>query len=174
MTSSSPSFLAPLLAWWQTRAPRERRFLASLALFLCVAVLLQGLWSAHQARQRLHQRLPQLQQQLDTLQKQAADLRTLQAQAITPPPAPTALLTTGSALLSNAGLPLQAGQLQAIGPRLLQLRAEVPFDTWIAAVGTLQRSAQLRLLRGQVEAIDGSPGRVRVDVQFALPESGTS
>lgn len=163
-------YIALLQAIWQTRAPRERTFLAALGIFLVCALLAQSLWSAHQARARLRQQLPLLQQQLDTLQKQAGDIRALQGQPLTPAPATAALLSTATALMRNAGLNLTPAQLQAEGPRQLRLRAELPFDRWLDGVGALQRNAQLRLLQGKVEAIDGSPGQVRIDALFALPE----
>ncbi len=161
---------APLKTWWQTRAPRERQFLSGLAIFLLCALLIQGLWSAHQARTRLRQQVPQLRMQLETLKRQAGDIRTLQAQAITPPPATATLQETAATLLRNTGLEFNPQQLQAEGPRLLRLRADLPFDRWIEATATLQRSAQLRLLRARVDLLEGSPGNARIDAQFALPD----
>lgn len=162
----------PLKIWWQTRAPRERLFLAGLALFLAFALLVQMLWSAHQARNRLRQQVPQLRMQLETLQRQAGDIRTLQAQAITPPPDTATLQSTAATLLRNAGLNLDPQQLQAEGPRLLRLRADLPFDRWVEASSALQRNARLRLTRARIDLIEGSPGTVRIDAQFALPDPG--
>ncbi len=161
---------ASLKIWWRSRAPRERRFLSGLAAFVLAASLAQGLWSAHQSRQKLRHQIPQLRLQLETLKQQAGDLRALQAQAITPPPSTATLQATAATLLHQAGLEFEAQQLQAEGPRLLRLRADLPFDRWVEAAAALQRSAQLRLLRVRIEAIEGSPGKVRLDAQFALPD----
>ena len=158
-----------LVALWQTRAPRERLFLAALAAFLVLAALVDGLWSAHQARNRLRQQLPQLQQQLDTLQQHAIDIRALQAQPLSPAVPEGALLQTATTLARNAGLTLAPGQLQAEGARQVRLRATLPFDRWLDAVGALQRGAQLRLVQCKVDA-DGAAGQGEQRVDPDLPE----
>ncbi len=163
-------YVQPLHAFWQTRAPRERRFLAALGAFLAVALLADGLWSSHQARGRLRQQLPQLQQQLDTLQRRAVDIRALQAQPVNPTAPENALLQTATTLVRNAGLNPGPGQLQAEGPRRLRLRGDLPFDRWLEAVAALQRGAQLRLVQCKVEAVAGTAGQVRIDALFALPD----
>ena len=158
-----------LIALWLSRAPRERRFLATLGAFIGLALLGQGLWSAHHARTRLHQQLPQLQQQVDTLQQQSAAIRTLQAQPVSPPVAEADLLQTATTLARNADLNLATGQLQTEGGRQLRLRATLPFDRWLEAVGALQRGAQLRLVHCKVET-DTATGQARIDALFALPD----
>jgi len=163
---------------WMARQPRERRFLAVLAVVVGAAVLAQALWSAHAARGRLHRQLPQLKQQAEVLQRQAGEVRQLLAQ-----PASSAL-QEGPALLAaatlaarNAGLVLGPAQLQLEGARQVRLRANVPFDRWLEWVATQQRDARLRLINCRVDAVDatgtpGVPGMVRVDALFALPEAG--
>jgi type II secretory pathway component PulM len=161
--------LQPLLLLWQSRAPRERLFLSTLALFIVIALLAQGLWSAHQARNRLHRQLPQLQQQLDTLQQQATALRALQSQPMQPPANTGNLLQTATTLASNAGLVLTPGQLQAEGPHQLRLRATLPFDRWLDTVAALQQNAQLRLTQARISP-EATPGQVNIDALFSLPE----
>ena len=173
-------YLLILRGLWQMRAPRERLFLAGLAAFIVLALLVETLWSAHQARLRLHQQLPQLQQQLDTLQRQSADIRALQAQPVSPSIPEASLLANATTIARNTGLTLTAGQLQAEGPRRLRLRATLPFDHWLEAVSALQSGAQLRLVQCRIESLDGSAntlspaptsaGQVKIDALFALPD----
>ncbi|TRZ89404.1 MAG: type II secretion system protein M [Rhodocyclaceae bacterium] len=169
-------YAVPLRAMWMARQPRERRFLAVLALVVATAVLAQALWSANAARARLHRQLPQLRQQAEVLQRQAGEVRQLLAQ-----PASSAL-QEGSALLAtttlaarNSGLVLAPAQLQLEGARQVRLRANVPFDRWLEWVAAMQRDARLRVINCRVDATDvagaaSPPGMVRVDVLFALPE----
>ena len=159
-----------LLAYWQARAPRERLFLLALALFVLLALLANGLWHAHQARQQLQQQLPQLRLQLATMQQQAADIRSLQSQPIKPPLADAALRQTAELLLQQAGLPLNSVQLQTAGSQQLRLQAHLPFAGWLEAVALLQREARLQLLQARMEAT-AQPGEVQVDALFALPGS---
>ncbi|SMB25912.1 putative General secretion pathway M protein [Sterolibacterium denitrificans] len=162
-------YLQALAAFWQARAPRERLFLAALAVFLVLALLINGLWHAHQARAHLRQQLPQLRLQLAAMQQQAADIRALQSQPVNPPLGAASLQQTAETLLLQAGLKLGAGQLQTAGARQLRLQAELPFERWLDALALLQRDARLRLVQSRVEAT-GSPGQVRIDALFSLPE----
>jgi type II secretory pathway component PulM len=161
---------------WMSRQPRERRFLAVLVAVVACAVLAQGLWSAHAARNRLHRQLPQLRQQAEVLQRQAGEVRQLMAQ-----PANSsfqegpALLAQATLAARNTGLAVASAQLHLEGPRQVRLRANVPFDRWLDWVATLQRDARLRLINCRVDAADAAsggypPGVVRVDALFALPE----
>lgn len=170
--------LQPLLALWQTRAPRERQFLAGLALFVVAAALAQGLWSAHAARTRLHKQIPQLRQQFETVQRQAGDIRQMQGQpAALAAQEGAALLTSATTAARNAGLPLTAAQIQNEGPRQLRLRATLPFDRWLEAVAALQKNARLRLIQCRIDAPEGTggsdtEGQARIDALFALPDPG--
>ncbi|TRZ63864.1 MAG: hypothetical protein D4S02_11920 [Rhodocyclaceae bacterium] len=167
-------YAASLHAMWMARQPRERRFLAVLAVVVGAAVLAQVLWSAHAARVRLHRQLPQLRQQAEVLQRQAGEVRQLLGQ-----PASSAL-QEGPALLAaaalsarNSGLALAPAQLQLEGARQVRLRANVPFDRWLEWVAALQRDARLRVINCRVDAADvagAAPGMVRVDALFSLPE----
>ena len=168
--------LAPLRAWWMSRQPRERRFLTVLAIFLCCALLAQGLWSAHAARARLHRQLPQLRQQAEVLQRQAGEVRQLLAQsdgtAVQEGPA---LLAAALLAARGAGLTLAPEQLQLEGARQVHVRANLPFDRWLDWVAQLQRDARLRLVSCRIHGADGAgasnlPGMVRIDALFALPE----
>lgn len=168
--------LAKLQALWLSRQPRERRFLVVLAAVVGCAVLAQGLWSAHVARARLHRQLPQLRLQAEVMQRQAGEIRQLLAQ-----PAASAL-QEGAPLLAaavqaarNSGLTLAPTQMQLEGPRQIRLRANVPFDRWLEWVAFLQRDLRLRMANGTIDAADvgggaNSPGMVRIDALFALPE----
>lgn len=165
-----------LRALWLSRQPRERRFLAILAVVVGCAVLAQGLWSAHAARTRLHRQLPQLRQQAEILQRQAGEVRQLLAQpASAAQQEGAALLAAATLAARNTGLTLAPAQLQLEGARQVRLRASVPFDRWLEWVATLQRDARLRLINCRIDAADAAsggypPGVVRVDALFALPE----
>ena len=175
-TNLRTNLRAKLRAAWLARQPRERRFLAVLAVVVGCAVLAQGLWSAHAARARLHRQLPQLKQQAEVLQRQAGEVRQLLAQPAGPAPQEgAALLATATLAARNATLVLTPAQLQLEGPRQIRLRANVPFDRWLEWVALLQRDARLRLVNCHVDAADGAggsntPGVVRVDALFVLPE----
>lgn len=161
---------------WMSRQPRERRFLTVLAAVVACAVLVQGLWSAHAARTRLHRQLPQLRQQAEVLQRQAGEVRQLMAQPVSSSfQEGPALLAQATLAARNTGLTLAPAQLQLEGARQVRLRANVPFDRWLEWVATLQRDARLRLVNCRVDAADiasggNSSGMVRIDALFALPE----
>ena len=157
---------------WAERQPRERRFLLGLALFVALAVIAQGLWSAHGERGRLRKKIPELRQQADAMQRQAGEMRQLQAQA----KAPAATVLEGAPLLAAAlsaakasGLSAAAAQLRLEGPRQIRLRAALPFDRWLEWLATLQRDVRLRLIHCQVDSGKGA-GMVQIDALLALPD----
>lgn len=168
--------LQSLRSLWASRQPRERIFLIALAAFVAIALLIQGLWSAHTARTRLHRQLPQLRQQAEILQRQAGETRQLLAQpASSAAQEGTALVAAAIAASRSTGLTLAAAQLQLEGPRQLRLRANLPFDQWLEWVAALQRDARLRLIHCRIDGADGAeavntPGVVKIDALFALPE----
>lgn len=162
--------------WWASRQPRERRFLTVLAIVIGCAVLAQGLWTARAERARLNRQLPQLRQQAEVLQRQAGEVRQLLAQPVRPAVQEGQPLLAAALLAArNAGLVVPATQMQLEGPRQIRLRANVSFDRWLEWVAAMQRDAALRLLScridtGDVAAGGNSPGMVRVDALFGLPE----
>lgn len=155
--------------FWAARKPRERIFLAVMALVIIGAALIQGLWSAHQARERLREQVPRLREQVEIMQRQAGEIRQLQAGPASRPPEGAVLAAAAEAAARGAGLALSAGDIRLEGPRQLHVRAEVPFDAWLAWLAILQRDVRLRLIRGEIEAAQ-APGTVRVDALLALPE----
>lgn len=163
---------------WSSRQPRERVFLVALAAFVAIALLLQGLWSAHAARTRLHKQVPQLRQQAELVQRQAGEIRQLLAQPASPAAQEgPALVAAAIAASRSTGLTLTAAQLQLEGPRQLRLRANLPFDQWLEWVAALQRDARLRLIHCRIDGLEGAdavnlPGVVKIDALFALPEPG--
>lgn len=171
---SEMNFLTPLRAFWQARQPRERQFLTVLAAVVGVALLAQGLWSAHAARGKLHRQLPQLRQQAEVVQRQAGEVR----QLLTQPVAQTVqegapLLAAATQAARTLGLTVAAPQLQLEGARQVRVRANLPFDRWLEWVALLQRDARLRLVQCRVDSADAAanpPGVVRIDALFALPE----
>jgi len=159
-----------LRALWNARQPRERLFLVAMAGFLACALLAQGLWSAHNARTRLHRQIPQLRQQAEVVQRQAGEVRQLKAQPINVAAQEgPALISAAMSAAGGVGLTLTPGQLQLEGSRQVRLRASLAFDPWLEWVAVLQRDARLHLVRCRVETGD-RPGIVKVDVLFALPE----
>jgi type II secretory pathway component PulM len=157
---------------WAARRPREQALLTGLAVFVVAAVLVQLLWTSHQARARLHKQIPQLRHQVETLQRKAADLQQLRAQQPNSTPVDRGALLSLSVASANAvGLPEVAKQLQQEGPGRLRLRATVPFDRWLAWAAALQRDVRLGLVSCRIEAAD-APGSAKIDALFALPEAG--
>jgi len=164
-----------LRAFWQARLPRERRFLTVLAAVVGTALLVQGLWSAHAARAKLHRQLPQLRQQAEVVQRQAGEVRQLLAQPVGQNVQEGAPLLAAATLAARTtGLTLAAPQVQLEGPRQVRVRANLPFDRWLEWLALLQRDARLRLVQCRVDADAPSgtspPGVVRIDALFALPE----
>lgn len=156
---------------WQNRSPRERQMLSLLAVFILVASLLQLLWTAHEARQRLTPQIPRLSQQLAVMQQQAAAIRNLNTQPLLPHASGAALLAAARNQLSLAGLNLAEEDLVMLSQQQLQLRGQLAFDAWLVASAALQQEHQLRLLQVRLQAIAGQPGVVRVDALFTLPEN---
>ncbi len=168
--------LSALRNLWSSRQPRERNFLIALAAFVGIALLIQGLWSAHAARIRLHRQLPQLHQQAEIVQRQAGEIRQLLTQPASPAAQEGTAMVAAALTTSRAtGLTLAATQLQLEGPRQLRLRANLPFDQWLEWVAALQRDARLRLIHCRIDAVEGAeganmPGVVKIDALFSLPE----
>lgn len=174
-TKLSTKLSAELRAMWRARQLRERQFLAVLAAVVGVALLAQGLWSAHAARGKLHRQLPQLRQQAEVLLRQAGEVRQLLAQPVGQSVQEGApLLAAANLAARSAGLSLAGPQLQLEGPRQVRVRANLPFDRWLEWTALLQRDARLRLVQCRVDAADAPaanpPGVVRIDALFALPE----
>lgn len=163
-------FVAPLRAFWTARQPREKAFLVVLSIFVGAAVLAQVLWTSHQARTRLKTQIPQLRQQVETLQRKAADLQQLGALAPNPVSS-DGLLAAAVASANAAALPEAAKQLRSEGRGRLRLRANLPFDSWLAWVAAMQRDGRIRLVTCRIEAGD-LPGSAKIDALFSLPEAG--
>ena len=164
-----------LLGLWRSRAPRERTFLGGLAAFLVVALLAQGLWLANSARSRLHRQIPQLRLQLANVERQSGEISQLQAQPASPTPQDgAALLSAATTAARSVGLTPAVAQMQLEGPRLLRLRATLPFDSWLEWVAALQRDARLRLVSCRIdapaEAAGSAVGQAKIDALFALPD----
>ena len=155
---------------WAERQPRERRFLLALGIFIVVALVLQGLWSAQSDRVRLRKKLPELRLQADAMQRQAGEIRQLQTQAKPPGAAiveGTALLAATNTAAKNLGL--AGAQLQLEGNRQIRLRATLPFDRWLEWLALVQKDSRLRLVHCQVERAE-NPGMAKIDALLALPD----
>lgn len=167
-------FVENLKAAWRARNPRERKFLGGLAVFLVVAALVQGLWLAHAARERLHQQIPQLRMQLANVQQQSGEILQMQAQAAPSAQEGAALLAAANAAAGSVGLPQVAAQMQLEGPRQLRLRGALPFDKWLEWVAALQRDARLRIVSCRIdtdtEAAAPATGHAKIDALFSLPD----
>lgn len=153
---------ARLLLLWQAHAPRERRLLLAAVAVITAALLLQLLWSAHQAREKLRRQVPLLRTQLAVMERQAADWQRLQRQ-----PTPGALLA-GDELEKFARASASAlgnVSLHLTGERQLAIKGSIPFDQWIEWVAQLQGGQRLRLTRCELRPA-GTPGRVEVDAEF--------
>lgn len=161
------------IAFWRGRNPHERRLLGGLAVFLAAAALAQGLWLAHDARERLHQQIPQLRSQLAGVQRQSGEILQMRAQPAPSTQEGAALLAAATAAARSAGLPEAAAQMQLENPRQLRLRGTLPFDKWLEWVAAVQRDARLRVVSCRVEtaAEAAAPaGYAKIDALLSLPD----
>lgn len=150
-------------AFWRARQPRERRFLAGLAVFLAAALLGQLLWTAHGERQRLRIQLLRQASELEALRAGAEEWRRLVAlpewQGVAPGEEARKSIAQGAKALGLAAVWRDASSLQVNG--------QVEFDSWVKWLGEVQQDHHLRVLRAKGQA--AGPGRVLVEAELSLP-----
>lgn len=157
-----------IATFWQSRTPRERRGLGIMVGVVVVAMLVQLAWTAHGESQRLHRQLPALRGQAANIGAQAVELSHMRSGS-----APAALaegeslLTSARAVAGGLGPSLD---LRLIGPRQIEIRGTVAFDTWSTWLGDVHENLRLRVVRADVSPLPGRSGVVRVEAELALPE----
>lgn len=145
---------------WESRAPRERRFTAVLAIILSVTLYLWLVTEADRARAQLRASVPVLQAQAVRLEQQASEHERLRA---APPLAASTddLRTLTQTQVNAAGLSQTLVSIDAADDNQVRVVfSAVPFADWLNWAAAMQ-SQQVRFDSGQIEALS-EPGMVRV------------
>jgi general secretion pathway protein M len=153
-----------LLAFWNSRTPRERVVLKALAAVIGIALYVSLVQSADHARTRLGTAVATLRAQAASLNAQAREIERLRAA----PPATrskTDLRELVQAQAGAAGLSQSIVRLDSSGADQVQVAfGAVPFAQWLAWVANLQ-AEQVRLSTCRIEALS-APGTVSVTATF--------
>lgn len=155
---------ARVLGLWESRAPRERIFIAVLAIFLGITLYLWLVTEADRARTQLRASVPLLRAQSVGLEQQASEHESLRA---APPLAasPDDLRTLMQAEVNTAGLSHALISLDAADANQVQVVfSAVSFADWLNWVAAMQ-SRQVRFDGGRIEALP-EPGMVKVTGTF--------
>lgn len=143
---------ARLRKLWESRAPRERAFIAAMTMVLAAAMYALLLHSAQQARMQLLASVTTLRAQAARLEQQAAEIERLRtAPAISS--SPTDLRTLIQARASDAGLAQALVRIDAVDAnQVVVVFGEVAFSDWLHWIGEL-KSQQVRLDTCRIEAL---------------------
>jgi type II secretory pathway component PulM len=155
-----------IVEFWAAYNARQRAAIAAATVIAAGAALYLLLWEPGlAARQSLSAALPRLRAQLEDMRWQRDEVTALRRKvgAATPPGDLAAVLRASAAQTPFApaierieSLPGSKARMQA-GP--------LPFDTWVAWIGTLQRELGIRMEACRVSALD-QPGMVRIEASF--------
>ncbi len=130
--------LAPVLLWWELRAPRERLLLTVLLVVVAVWLVVVALWQPLQAaRTRLGEQILRYDRALVVLQSQPVAVAPVSA----PDDRPLNIVITETA----AAFQLTIRRLEPEGPRIRVVLDEVPFDAVILWLDALQRDRAVRV-----------------------------
>ena len=155
---------ARILELWESRAPRERMFIAVLAIFLGVTLYLWLVTEADRARTQLRASVPVLRAQSVRLEQQASEhesLRAVPPLAASPDDLSTLMQTQVNAVgLSHALVSIDAADANQVWV----VFSAVPFADWLSWVAAMQ-SQQVRFDGGRIEALP-EPGMVSVTGTF--------
>lgn len=149
---------------WESRAPRERRFTAVLAIILGVTLYLWLVTEADRARAQLRASVPALQAQAVRLEQQASEHERLRA---APPPAASSidLSTLVQTQVDAAGLSHTLVSIDSADDNQVRVVfSAVPFADWLDWAAAMQLQ-QVRFDGGRIEALP-EPGMVRVTGAF--------
>ncbi|ARO87585.1 type II secretion system protein M [Nitrosospira lacus] len=155
---------ARVLGLWESRAPRERVFIAVLVVFLGITLYLWLIMEADRARTQLRASVPLLRAQSVRLQQQASEHESLRA---APPLAASTddLRTLMQTEINTAGLSHALVSIDAADTNQVQVVfSAVPFADWLNWVAAMQ-SRQIRFDGGRIEALP-EPGRVNATGTF--------
>jgi len=151
-----------IVAWFQSLAERERRFVLGGALAIAVAVLL-GLLALDHTVSRTHARLERKQAELAWMRSVAPELAAA-APAVAVPTTQRSLIVVIDDAAREAGLATALASSEPSGQGGLRVRLDkAPFDT---LVGWLARLSEQRGIRVDSATIDsaGPPGVVNAGI----------
>lgn len=158
---------ARLRKLWESRSPRDRIIIASLAALVGALLYLSLVQSAYRARMQLGSSVSVLRMQAQRLDADANELARARAVPAAPA-AQTDLRTQVQAQAGAAGLAQALLRIDAQNTDQVQVVfGSVPFADWLAWVATLQ-AQHIRLDTGRVEALS-TPGLVSVTATFTRP-----
>jgi len=159
---------AQLRKLWESRSPRDRVIIASLAALVGVLLYLSLVQSAYRARMQLGTSVSALRTQAQRLDADANELARARA-APAAPAAQTDLRTQVQAQAAAAGLAHALLRIDAQNADQVQVVfGSVAFSDWLAWVATLQ-AQRIRLDTVRVEALS-TPGLVSVTATFTRPK----
>lgn len=145
---------------WQSRAPRERVIIATLAALLGAVLYVWLVQSGGQVHARLQANVATLRAQAAALEQQAAELERLRA-VVPAPTSGTDLLALVQAQVDASGLAHALLKIDAPDASQVVLAfGPVEFATWLGWVNSL-KSQQIRLAACRIEAMP-APGMVGV------------
>jgi general secretion pathway protein M len=145
---------------WESRAPRERVVIATLAVVLAAALYLLLVQSAGRARGQLHTSVTTLRAQAARLEQQAAELERLRA-APAISASQTDLRTLVQAQAGAAGLSRALVRIDAAdADQVVVVFGAVAFADWLNWIAGL-KSQHVRLDACRIEALS-TPGLVSV------------
>lgn len=154
-------------AWWQARAPKEKRLLGVAAIALLGAALFSALAPRLEERQRLAAELPRLRADLAWMEARVAVVNRLRAAvgeaASAEPGAGPGVSAAGvEEVLRDLGLRKQVSGLRAGGEQggLAIVFNEVAFSDLALFVSRLQAAGQGRVVSAQVNRLEGRSGTV--------------
>lgn len=155
---------ARILKLWESRAPRERMFIAGLAIVVGVTLYLWLVTEADRARTQLHVSVPQLRAQSVLLEQQASEHESLRAAPFRAAPSDD-LRTLMQTQVNATGLSHALVSLDAADANQVQMVfSAVPFADWLNWAAAMQ-SQQVRFDGGRIEALP-EPGMVSVTGTF--------
>lgn len=159
---------ARLRRLWESRAPRERVVIATLAVVLAAALYLWLVQSAERARAQLRTGVTTLRAQAARLEQQAAELERLRA-APTISASQTDLRTLVQAQAGAAGLSRALVRIDAPdADHVVAVFGAVAFADWIKWIAGLN-SQHVRLDSCRIEALS-TPGLVSVTATLVRPK----
>ena len=156
-----------LLAYWNSRSPRDRVILAGVGAFAVIALTWAYVWQPMlAARLRLRAELPQMRAAAMEMKSAATEVARLGG---LPQPEPKDAIAAAKSATEAANLDQDGIQFAALGANRVQVNApNVAFDSWVDFVRQLQISAFGRVESMHITAL-GEPGAVRVQAVLVFP-----
>lgn len=158
---------ATLAGFWAACTARQRAAIAAAIIVAAGAALYLLLWEPGlAARHSLSAALPRLRAQLQDMRWQRDEVLALRKQvgASTQRGDLTALLRASAAQAPFASAVERFETLP--GGRVRMHAGPLPFEAWLAWIGSLQRELGIRLDACRISALD-QPGMVRLEASFA-------